>query len=104
MDEIKRKKRLHISADVFINRTVKAEGLDLSEDGMYLYTSKQYVAGSIVEVSLKLDNDEVDVQAKVVHSQPGIGLGVQFVDIKGETNKKIKNFLDKYGSPAPEKK
>ena len=104
MGEIKRKKRLHISADVFINHTVKAEGLDLSEDGMYLYTSKQYVAGSIVEVSFKLDGVEVDVQAKVVHSQPGIGLGVQFADIKGETHKEIKRFLDKHGAPAPEKK
>jgi hypothetical protein len=104
MGKIERKKRLHISADVFINRTVKAEGLDLSEDGMYLYASKQYVAGSIIEVSFKLDNEDIDVQAKVVHSQPGIGLGVQFADIKEATHKEIKTFLDKHGSPAPEKK
>jgi hypothetical protein len=104
MGKIKRKKRLHISADVFINRTVKAEGLDLSEDGMYMYTTKRYVAGSIIEASFKLDGNEINVQAKVVHSQPGIGLGVHFVDIKEGTHKMIKNFLEQHGAPAPEKK
>lgn len=104
MDKIKRKKRLHISADVFINRTVRAEGLDLSETGMYLYTSKQFVVGSIIEASFRLDGDEINVQAKVVHSQPGIGIGVNFVDIKEETYNTIKTFLDQHGAPAPEKK
>lgn len=104
MGKIKRKKRLHISADVFINRTVKAEGLDLSETGMYLYTNKQYVEGSTIEVSFMLDGKEINVRAKVVHSQPGIGLGVHFVEVKEETLKTIKGFLDQHGAPAPEKK
>ncbi len=104
MGNIKRKKRLHISADVFINRTIKAEGLDLSETGMYLYTSKQYVEGSTIEASFMLNGKEINVRAKVVHSQPGIGLGVHFVEVKEETLKTIKVFLDQHGAPAPEKK
>jgi hypothetical protein len=104
MGEIERKKRVHISTDVFINRTVKAEGLDLSEDGMYLYTRHQYIADSIVEVSFNLDGDKVDVAAKVVHSQPGIGCGVRFEDFKDSSLQKIKDFVNKYGAPAPEKK
>lgn len=104
MGKIKRKKRLHITADVFINRTVKAEGLDLSETGMYIYTNKQYVVGSTIETSFKLDGDEINVRAKVVHTQPGIGFGVNFVDIKEETYNTIRNFLEQHGAPAPEKK
>lgn len=104
MGNIERKKRLHMSADVFINRTVKAEGLDLSEDGMYLYTTKQFVAGSTIEASFMLDGNEINVRAKVVHSQPGIGLGVHFVEVKEETLQTIKNYLDQHGAPAPEKK
>jgi len=104
MSIIERKKRLHISADVFINRTVKAEGLDLSEVGMYLYTRHQYLEGSLVEVSFKLDGNEIDVSAKVIHSQPGIGLGVKFEAFKDSSLQKIKDYVNKYGAPAPELK
>jgi hypothetical protein len=102
MGYVDRKKRLHVSTDVFINRTVKAEGLDLSEDGMYLYTRHPYIEGSIVEVSFKLEGDAIDVSAKVVHTQPGIGCGVRFEDFKDSSLQKIKQYVDKFGAPAPE--
>jgi|GEM_PF-809055 len=101
---VERKKRVHLSADVYINRTVRAEGLDLSEDGMYLYTRHQYLEGVIVEVSFKLNDEPVDVAAKVMHSQPGIGLGVRFEVFKDGSLDKIKSFVNKYGAPAPELK
>ena len=100
---VERRKRVHLSADVYINRTVQAEGLDLSEYGMYLYTRHPYIEGIILDVSFKLGDEPVDVSAKVVHSQPGIGLGVKFEVFRDGSLQKIKDFVDKYGAPAPEK-
>jgi len=94
----KRKKRLHISKDVYINRTLRAEGLDLSADGMYIYTRHPYVEGSIIEVGFRLDGKEIEVLAKVVHSQPGIGCGVHFMTVREEVSEKIKDYVERLGT------
>ncbi len=90
-----RKKRSHISTDVSIIRTINAEGLDLSEDGMYIYTRHQFVVGSIIEVTFSLEGTKIDVTAKVVHSQPGIGIGVKFTDLHEDVADKIKSYLSR---------
>jgi hypothetical protein len=93
MHDETRKKRSHISTDVFINRTISAEGLDLSVDGMYLYTRHQFIVGSIIEVTFSIEGTKIDVSAKVVHSQPGIGVGVKFTELHKDTADKIKSYL-----------
>jgi hypothetical protein len=93
-----RKKRVHIRTDVFINRILRGEALDLSADGMYIYTRHSYVVDSIIEASFKLGNSEIDVQAKVIHSQPGIGCGVNFMGLKEEVVEKVKDYVEKHGS------
>ena len=54
MHDETRKKRSHISTDVFINRTISAEGLDLSADGMYIYTRHQFIVESIIDSDSRL--------------------------------------------------
>ncbi|MGD2080269.1 MAG: PilZ domain-containing protein [Nitrospirota bacterium] len=98
MTEDQRKKRLHINTDVFINRVYHAEGLDLSSDGMYLYTRHPYVEGSIIDLSFKLGDIEIHGPAKVIHTQPGIGFGVHFTDLKEEDAEKIRDYVERLGS------
>ncbi len=93
MHDETRKKRSHISTDVVIIRTISAEGLDLSEDGMYIYTRQQFIVGSIIEVTFSLEGTKIDVSAKVVHSQPGIGIGVKFTELHKDIADKIKSYL-----------
>ncbi len=93
-----RKKRVHIRTDVFINRILRGEALDLSADGMYIYTRHPYIVDSIMEVNFNLDGSEIDMQAKVVHSQPGIGCGVNFKNIKEAMAEKIRLHVEKHGS------
>lgn len=93
-----RKRRLHINTEVYINRVYHAEGLDISADGMYLYTRQPYVKGSIIDLSFKLGDDEIHGPAKVVHSQPGIGFGVNFTDLREEDAEKIRDYVERLGS------
>lgn len=102
MSDKQRKKRLHLSTDVFINRAFRAEGLDLSADGMYLYTRHPYVEGSIIEVSFKLNDTEIHVPAKVVHSQPGIGCGVNFMELKEDIAEQIRDYVERLGTESEE--
>jgi Tfp pilus assembly protein PilZ len=91
--ERRKKIRLRIDKDVRINGSVVAEGLDLSEGGMYVYVSHNFVVGSIVDLGFSLGNEYINVSAKVLHSQPGIGFGVNFFDFPEEIKQKIESYV-----------
>jgi hypothetical protein len=88
-----RKKRVLIEEDVLINRTIRAEGLDLSEDGMYIYTQTYFLPDSIINVSFNIGGELVEVSAKIQHAQPGVGLGVKFFELPKDTLRKIREYL-----------
>ena len=92
-DRIERKSRIPIHAEVYILRSMRAEGLDLSEDGMYVYTSHPFIKGCRIDINFTLDDRDISVLAQVKHSQPGIGMGVQFQDMSGENLDIIREFL-----------
>lgn len=94
MDRIQRKKRVKISAEVYIVRTGRAEGIDLSQDGMYIYYKHPFVIGSMIDVSFKIDDRDIKATAKVIHSQPGIGMGVQFMDLSEGGIEQIHEYLE----------
>ncbi|GAB4390448.1 MAG: hypothetical protein Kow0025_22540 [Thermodesulfovibrionales bacterium] len=90
---IRRKKRVKIDKEVLVTRTVRAKGLDLSEDGMYIYSKSTFIPGCIVNVSFSLDDEPLDIVAKVRHIQPGVGFGVTFCDLKESVASKIRQYL-----------
>jgi hypothetical protein len=61
-----------------------AEGLDLSEDGMYVYSRHKYLPNSVIELSLSINGETTTLSARVTHVQPGVGFGVNFPDIPDE--------------------
>lgn len=85
--------RVSVALEVKINRTVLAEGLDLSETGMYIYTKANFIPGSIIDLRFALDGEAVHVSAIVQHVQPGIGMGVKFVHLPPSEAEKIKHFV-----------
>jgi hypothetical protein len=56
---------------------------DVSTTGMFINTSRQYAEGAVLNLSfcLALSGSEVNVRGEVRYSLPGVGVGVQFVDI-----------------------
>lgn len=85
--------RLRIGKDVVVNGSVTAEGLDISQDGMYVYVSHPFLVDSIIDLGFDLDEERIRVSAKVLHSQPGIGFGVNFFDFPSEIKKKIAGYV-----------
>jgi hypothetical protein len=86
--------RLKIEEDVIINRSVRAEGLDISEDGIYVYTNRTFLKDAIIDLWFNLDGEKVEICAKIRQSQPGIGFGACFCDFETETKEKIRNFVN----------
>jgi len=85
--------RALIQEPVVINNIVKAYALDISEGGMYLHTQAEFIPGATLELSFKLKEKEIRVKAVVRHVQPGIGMGVSFINPSPETLSAIKDFL-----------
>jgi hypothetical protein len=56
---------------------------DVSTTGMFINTSRQYAEGAVLNLSfcLALSGLEVQARGEVRYSLPGVGVGVQFVDI-----------------------
>ena len=56
---------------------------DVSTTGMFINTSRTYTEGAVLNLSfcLALSGLEVHVRGEVRYSLPGVGVGVQFIDI-----------------------
>ena len=55
----------------------------VSTSGMFINTSRQYAEGAVLNLSfcLALSGLEVQARGEVRYSLPGVGIGVQFIDI-----------------------
>jgi hypothetical protein len=85
--------RVRIEEDVIINRSLRAEGLDISEDGIYVYTKRTFVKDAIIDLWFYIDGEKLEISAKVRQSQPGIGFGASFFDFQQDVREKIKNHV-----------
>ncbi len=65
--------------EIFISR-------DVSTGGLFLNTPDPLVPGSQVELSFRVtpEGPEIECSGRVVYSLPGVGMGIQFMDPKGE--------------------
>ena len=56
---------------------------DVSTPGMFISTSRQYAEGAVLNLSfcLALSGLEVNARGEVRYSLPGVGVGVQFIDL-----------------------
>lgn len=94
MKELREKKRVLIQEEVLINDIIKANALDISEKGMYINTQAEFLSGSVLELSLRLKDKDIKMKAIVQHIQPGIGMGVRFINLSPETYSIIRNFVE----------
>ncbi len=88
-----RKKRIPAHAEVKINNAYLAEALDISEDGMYVFSPHTYLPDSIVNLAVTISGDTTSFSGKIIHVQPGVGFGVSFPDIPDEVAGLFRDIL-----------
>lgn len=97
--EIERNKRVNVTVPVRINRSGEGEGLDISENGMYIYCSHTYIENTIIDITFTVEGREFNFSAKVSHVQPCVGFGVKFIEIPEDEKETLRCFIDK-GEPC----
>lgn len=66
---------------------------DVSGGGIFLNTPSPLASGSDVELSFRLspDGPNIACSGRVVYALPGVGMGIQFLDARGEIDMALKS-------------
>lgn len=83
--------RLPFIEGVLINDSNKGNSHDISEGGMFICIEHPYEANSVVDVAIPI---QLKVQAMVKYYQPGIGIGVQFIDLDNNQKLLIRHLIE----------
>jgi hypothetical protein len=68
---------------------------DLSLQGMFIPTSRSFPEGAVLKIRFRLARSQYDVNARgeVRYCLPGVGIGIEFVEISAEARRAIKEEL-----------
>lgn len=93
--EDKRQKRSLVKKRVVINGNIEAGAIDISEDGMYIYSPEAFQKDALIDISLFLKDEGQPLRgkAKVQYVHGDVGFGVMFIGLLPEERKKLKDFL-----------
>ena len=80
-DERRQFDRSRLIVDVFFDgadRTAVASTKDISPGGLYMNTQTELPEGGLLTLRLPFEEGDVIVNAEVIYSNPGLGVGVRF--------------------------
>ncbi len=87
-----------LHADLATGRT-----LDISSGGIRLELHHPLPLRTIVEISLALDNDLVDIRGKVVYLEEidddRCAMGIQFIDVGADARQMLERYVERTGPP-----
>ena len=68
---------------------------DLSVRGMFIQTTRRFPEGAVLKIRFRLARSlyEVVVRGEVRYCLPGVGIGIEFVEISAEARRAIKEEL-----------
>jgi len=92
--EQRKYERFLFREDILIDGTRMCTSMDISEIGLYISAMQYYENNSVIDITIPFKGDKLTVKAQVRHCQPGIGMGVMFVDINAEQRAKIKELIE----------
>ncbi|MBZ5660270.1 MAG: PilZ domain-containing protein [Acidobacteriia bacterium] len=75
---------------------------DLSVKGMFIQTARRFPEGAVLKVRFRLVRSfyEVLARAEVRYCLPGVGIGIEFVEISSEARNAIREELRDGGIPV----
>ncbi len=94
MDNKRQLNRQSITKEVIINNLLTGRALDISREGMFINVPADIRQNSSITLKLHINGRPVVVKAVVRHSQPGVGIGVQFVDMNESKEDLIDEFIE----------
>ncbi len=85
--------RLPFREDVVIDGAKLCTTNDISEGGLFVSAIQIFEVDDVIEVGIPLKEGKITVKAKVKYCQPGIGMGIMFIDLNDEQKKRIRELV-----------
>lgn len=92
--EHRKYERFLFREDLLIGGTRMCTSMDISEGGLYISAIQSYEKNSVIDVTIPFKGEKLTVKAQVRYCQPGIGMGIMFIDLNDEQRAKIKELIE----------
>jgi len=92
--EHRKYQRIHIPEEFLVDIRKDFQCVDISEGGLYFSTGNIFAENSFFDVTIPFKNKKVTVKAQIKHFQPGIGVGVEFIDVSDSQKAIIKEIVE----------
>ncbi|NWF76760.1 MAG: PilZ domain-containing protein [Nitrospirae bacterium] len=93
--ERRRYKRYAFHEDIIIDGSKHCTTMDISEGGLYVSAMQIFEKGNVIEITIPFGEQNITVKAKVQYCQPGIGMGIMFIDLNEQQKMLIKKLIDR---------
>jgi CheY-like chemotaxis protein len=85
--------RFPFREDILVDGSKMCASTDISEGGLYISGIQHYENNSVVNVTIPFEEEKLTLKAQIKYCQPGIGMGVMFIDLNDEQRTKIKALI-----------
>lgn len=92
--EHRKQQRIPLTAKLLVDIRKDFQCIDISEGGLYFSTGNIFAENSFFDVTIPFNNKKVTVKAQIRHFQPGIGVGIEFVDVSDSQRAIIKEIIE----------
>jgi hypothetical protein len=86
--------RFPFREDILIDGVTQCTSADISEGGLFISTIQRFEKDEVIEVAIHMKKEKITVRAQVKYCQPGIGVGVAFIDLNDDQRAKIKELIE----------
>ena len=93
--ERRKHERYPFREEILIDGTKRCTCSDISEFGLYISTIQSFEEKGIIDVTIPVKGKDLTVKARVQYHQPGIGMGIMFVDLTEGQKEIIKDMIEK---------
>ena len=92
--EQRKQQRIPITGKLLVDVRKDFQCIDISEGGLYLSTGNIFAENSFFDVTIPFRTKKVTVKAQIRHFQPGIGVGIEFVNVSDSQRAIIKEIIE----------
>ena len=90
----RRHERFSFIEEILIDGINKCTSADISEGGIFISTIQRFEKNEVIELIIPIKAEKITVKAQVKYCQPGIGVGLAFIDLNDVLTAKIKELVE----------
>jgi hypothetical protein len=92
-EDPRKSKRFPFRQEIIIDGSRRCTCMDISEGGLFVSAIQYFEEKSIVDMSVPFNGEKIRLKGQVQFYQPGIGIGINFIELSDEQRAKIRELI-----------